>query len=165
MNIVTYGPLPRRDYGTWFPWICMLKVENIQKRNRCFGINTISMRTHSWRALRKALEAVISIRFTRSCKKEFIREFDWVRDSCYRPCGGGVEYLRPKPASRRKWRKGKSQIWDSKIWSQVPRDSDHRMTALARTSSYCKRQTRPLVRESAPHQQTRNCLTVMKIWS
>jgi hypothetical protein len=28
-----------------------------------------------------------------------------------------------------------------------------------------KRQTRPLVRESAPHQQTCNYLTVMKIWS
>jgi hypothetical protein len=39
------------------------------------------------------------------------------------------------------------------------------MTALARTSSNCKRQTHPLVREGAPHQQTRNCLTVTKIWS
>jgi hypothetical protein len=28
-----------------------------------------------------------------------------------------------------------------------------------------KRQTRPLVRESGPHQQTCNCLTVIKIWS
>jgi hypothetical protein len=27
------------------------------------------------------------------------------------------------------------------------------------------RRARPLVRESAPHQQTRNCLTVIKIWS
>jgi hypothetical protein len=26
------------------------------------------------------------------------------------------------------------------------------------------RQTRPLVREGVPHQQTRNCLTVIKIW-
>jgi hypothetical protein len=39
------------------------------------------------------------------------------------------------------------------------------MTALARTSSNCKRQTRSLVRESAPHQQIRNYLTVTKIWS
>jgi hypothetical protein len=29
----------------------------------------------------------------------------------------------------------------------VPRDSDLRMTALAKTSSNCKRQTHPLVRE------------------
>jgi hypothetical protein len=28
-----------------------------------------------------------------------------------------------------------------------------------------KQQTRPLVRESAPHQKTRNCPTVIKIWS
>jgi hypothetical protein len=38
------------------------------------------------------------------------------------------------------------------------------MTALARTSRNCKRQTRPLVRERASHQQTSNCLTVIKIW-
>jgi hypothetical protein len=31
-----------------------------------------------------------------------------------------------------------------------------------RTSSNCKRHTRPLVREGAPHQQTRNYLTVVK---
>jgi hypothetical protein len=30
---------------------------------------------------------------------------------------------------------------------------------------WVKRQTRPLVRESAPRQQTCNCLTVIKIWS
>jgi hypothetical protein len=53
-------------------------------------------------------------------------------------------------------RLGESRIWDSKIWSWVPRYSDLRMTALARTSSNCKRQTRSLVRESAPHQQTCN---------
>jgi hypothetical protein len=40
-----------------------------------------------------------------------------------------------------------------------------KMSSLARARSNCKRQTRPLVRESAPHQQTSNCLTVIKIWS
>jgi hypothetical protein len=39
------------------------------------------------------------------------------------------------------------------------------MTALAKASSNCKRQARPLVREGAPHQQTRTCLTVTRIWS
>jgi hypothetical protein len=62
-------------------------------------------------------------------------------------------------------RLGESRIWDRKIWSRVLWDSDPRMTALARTSSNCKWQTRSLVRESALHQQTRNCLTVTKIWS
>jgi hypothetical protein len=80
------------------------------------------------------------------------------------PCGGGVEYLHRDPASRKRRRNGKSQIWDSKIRSRVPRGSDPRMTAL-RASSNCKRQTRPLVRESAPRQQTSNCPTVIKIWS
>jgi hypothetical protein len=49
--------------------------------------------------------------------------------------------------------------------SRAPQDVDPRMAALARASSNCKRQTRPLVRESAPHQQTSHCLTVIKIWS
>jgi hypothetical protein len=39
-----------------------------------------------------------------------------------------------------------SQIWDSKIWSWVPRDLERKMTYLARTSSDSKWQTRPLVR-------------------
>jgi hypothetical protein len=39
------------------------------------------------------------------------------------------------------------------------------MTALARANSNCKRQASPLVRESDPHQQTSNWLTVIKIWS
>jgi hypothetical protein len=62
-------------------------------------------------------------------------------------------------------RLGESRIWDSKIWSWVPRDSDPRMTVLARTSSGYKRQTRPLIREGPPHQQTRNCRRVTRIWS
>jgi hypothetical protein len=56
----------------------------------------------------------------------------------------------------------KSQIWDSKIWSRVSRDSDARKTALARASSIYKRQTRPLVREGAPQKmQDRKCQTVI----
>jgi hypothetical protein len=63
---------------------------------------------------------------------------------------GGVEYLHRDPVSPRRRQKGKSQIWDSKIWSLVPRN-----TALARASSIYKRQTRPLVREGAPQKQDR----------
>jgi hypothetical protein len=53
--------------------------------------------------------------------------------------------------------KGKSRIWDSKIWSRVLRDSDPKMTELSRTNCNCKRQIRP--------QETRNCQTIIKIWS
>jgi hypothetical protein len=81
------------------------------------------------------------------------------------PCGGGIEYLHRDPASRRRRRKGKSQIWDSKIWQRVPRDSDRRKAALARASSIYKRQTRHLVREGTPQKQDRNCQTVINIWS
>jgi hypothetical protein len=41
-------------------------------------------------------------------------------------------------------------------------NSDPRLTALASTSRKCKMQTRPLVREGTPHQQTHKCLTVIK---
>jgi hypothetical protein len=81
------------------------------------------------------------------------------------PCGGGVEYLHRDPASFRRRRKEKSRIWDSKIWPRVLRDSYLKVTALSRASSNCKRQTRPFVREGAPNQQTRNCQTIIKIWS
>jgi hypothetical protein len=109
------------------------------------------------------------------------------RISCL--CGGVFEYLHRSPASRKRQQKenpvpgvltgppyscgihartwpsrfGESRIWDSKTCWPVPRDSDPRMTALATTCSNCKWQTRSLVRDSAPHQQTRNCLTVTKI--
>jgi hypothetical protein len=81
------------------------------------------------------------------------------------PCGGGVEYLHRDPASRRRQWKGKSQIWDSKIWSWDQRASDRRRTALATASSIYKIQTRPLVREGVPYKQNRNCQTVINIWS
>jgi hypothetical protein len=77
------------------------------------------------------------------------------------PCGGGVEYLHRSPESRKRLQEGKSRIWDSKILLRVLRDSGPRMTALAKTSSNSRRQIRPLVRQSAPHQQTWNCLSVL----
>jgi hypothetical protein len=73
------------------------------------------------------------------------------------PCGGGVEYLHHDPAGRTRRRKGKSQMWDSKIWSPILRDSDPRKTVLARVSSIYTRQPRPLVREGAPQKQYPNC--------
>jgi hypothetical protein len=76
---------------------------------------------------------------------------------CTSPYGGGIEYLHRDPASRRRRRKGKSQMWDSKIWSRDPRDSDQRKIALSRASSIYKSQTRPLVREGAPQEEDRNC--------
>jgi hypothetical protein len=86
------------------------------------------------------------------------------RDESHNPCGGEVEYLYRDPDSRRRRRKWKSQIWESKIWSRVSRDSDPRKTALVMASSIYKRQTRPLVREGAPQKQDRNCQTIISIW-
>jgi hypothetical protein len=80
------------------------------------------------------------------------------------PCGGGVEYLHHNPASRRRRRKGNSRIWDSKIWSKVPREPDLKMTALARTRRNCIRQTRPLVRESSRINKPAT-VWLIKIWS
>jgi hypothetical protein len=52
-----------------------------------------------------------------------------------------------------------------KYGRESPGASDPRITALARASSNCKRQTRPLVREDASQKQDRNCQTVINIWS
>jgi hypothetical protein len=53
-------------------------------------------------------------------------------------CGGGIEYLHRDPASRRRRRKGKSQIWDSKIWSRDQKDSDQTKTTLGGPAAYTK---------------------------
>jgi hypothetical protein len=54
------------------------------------------------------------------------------------PCGGEVEYLHRDPASRRRRRKGKSQIWYSKIRSQVPRDCDRERLRWQRPAAHTK---------------------------
>jgi hypothetical protein len=77
------------------------------------------------------------------------------------PWRPSAECLHRDPASRKKRRNGKSQIWDSEILSRVPRDSDPRKTELGRPSSIYNRQTRPLVREGAPQKQDRNCQIVI----
>jgi hypothetical protein len=88
-------------------------------------------------------------------------DFDFDLKLVVNPCGGGVEYLHRDPASRRRQRKGKSQIWDSKIWS----DSDPRKLRWqgpAAGTNY-----RPVLSsERVPHKkQDRNCQTVINIWS
>jgi hypothetical protein len=65
------------------------------------------------------METVFSMWFMPKCYKQGSLK---QRDSPL--CGGGVEYLHRDPASHRRRRKGKSQIWDSKIRSRFPRDSD-----------------------------------------
>jgi hypothetical protein len=119
----------------------------------------------------------------------------WLEVSLHRvrrPCGGGVEYLHRSPASRRRQRKekpsawgynwaslflwdintgtwpfrlGKSRIWDSKIWSWVTWDSGLRITALARTSSNCKRQTHPLLREDVTQRLWPQVFSKKNCWS
>jgi hypothetical protein len=84
------------------------------------------------------------------------------------PLGGGFKNIHRSPASRRRRRKmepsawgitgplcsgtwpsrlEESRIWNSKMWSWAPRGSDLRMILLTRTSSNCRRQTHPLVKE------------------
>jgi hypothetical protein len=54
-----------------------------------------------------------------------------------------------------------TQIWASKLWPWVPQDSDTRISVLVMPISNCKLQTKLIVREGAPHQQTRNCLKII----
>jgi hypothetical protein len=81
------------------------------------------------------------------------------------PCGGGFKYLHRDLTSSRRRQKRKYKIWESKIWSGVPRDLHPRKITLARTISVYKRQTHTLVREGAPQKQDRNCQTLTNIWS
>jgi hypothetical protein len=59
-------------------------------------------------------------------------------------------------------RLGESQNRDNEICSWIPWDSDPRKTALGMPSKNWKLQTRLLVREGAPNQQTRKYLKVIK---
>jgi hypothetical protein len=64
---------------------------------------------------------------------------------------------------------GVYRIWHRKIrvWPWVSRDSHARWTALESTSSNCKGQTRPSIRDGVPHPETPNCLlvTMMCAWA
>jgi hypothetical protein len=62
----------------------------------------------------------------------------------------------------RRW-KEKSQIWDSKIWSRVPRISNPRKTRLARTISIYKTDQSSRQR-GLPRKQDRNCQRIINIW-
>jgi hypothetical protein len=97
------------------------------------------------------------------CNFDFDFDFDFTRE--YNPCGGGVEYLHRDPASGRRRRKGKSQIWDSKVWPWVPRDSDPRKATWRGPSAY--RKDRPVLSsERAPHKnKTVTVKRVINIWS
>jgi hypothetical protein len=134
---------------TWFhnysmQWIC-LKIFSI-------GGRSIHIRPHKSRLTVFLLAAdwwTLLMRWVLYGSGEEARPHQTRRGS-ERESGGGVEYLHCSPESYRRRRKGKSRIWDSKIWSRVPRDSDPRMTALARVRSNCDWQTL-LSSERAPH--------------
>jgi hypothetical protein len=78
-----------------------------------------------------------------------------MEESC--PCGVGVEYLLPDPASRRGDEKGS-------LKSDSVKYCHERKTTLARASSIYKKQTCPLVREGASEKEYRNSERVINIW-
>jgi hypothetical protein len=115
-NIVAHRPVAKQ-------WLCKQRPllgndRNAHARiNRTKGLcnpflNIGSVNTHA--TIRVLLETILSIRSVQNIYKA---EFHTL------PCGGRVEYLHRNPASRRRRCKGKSPIWDSKIWSRVPWDS------------------------------------------
>jgi hypothetical protein len=110
--------------------------------------------------LRVSGQATDVSKVTSTLNKEPCRE-----ERIHLPCAGGVEYFHCSPASRRRRRKGKPLFSDNKKWSRVPRDSDPRMTALARASSNIN--DRPVLSSERAHHinKTATVLTVIKIWS
>jgi hypothetical protein len=77
------------------------------------------------------------ILFGSSYKREFVCE---LIDSSHMEAGSNTSIVALRVV-------GGDEKGDSKIWSRVQRDSNPKMTALARVSSNCKSQTRLLVRE------------------
>jgi hypothetical protein len=73
------------------------------------------------------------------------------------PCGGRVEYLHRDPASGRRRRKEKSQVWESKIWLRdyTGKGQQH----VQKTVPSSRQRGRPTKK------QDRNCQTVINIWS
>jgi hypothetical protein len=132
------------------------------RRDSYHGVRAATVTRIQWFGQHvSTIEAVVSVWSVRRKYNEITDRTNFRQ--C--PCGRGVEYLYREPASHRRRRKGKPRTWDSKIWSQVPRDSYLRKTALARASSIYKIQTRPIFREGAPQKQDSNCQTVINIWS
>jgi hypothetical protein len=74
----------------------------------------------------------------------------------------GILFLGEINAGTRPWRLEESQIWESKIWSRGSRYSNLRKTALARSSSHCKLQSRHLCCWNVSHQQIFHCLNIIK---
>jgi hypothetical protein len=146
------------EYNMFTPY-CVTTESNIQQQ---LLSNSFSNNISQWNQLNSYRVTIFSVRPVPRCYKQ-----DIVSDS--QTAVTRVEAVSDtsfsNPASRRRRRKGMPRIWDSKIGSQVPRYLDPRMTAPVRASSNCKRQSHPLVRESDPHQQTHNRLTVIKFWS
>jgi hypothetical protein len=83
----------------------------------------------------------------------------------FTPCGGGIEYLHRDPASRRRRWKGKSQIWDCKIWPWVSRDWDPRQTALAKGQQHIQKTDPSSRQRGRTTKQDRNYQTVINIYS
>jgi hypothetical protein len=87
-----------------------------------------------------------------------------VVEACH-PCGGGVEYLHRGPASRRRRRKGSLRSETVKH-NREPQGTGAR-ESLRWWGPAEIVNDRPLLssdRKSASHQETRNCLTVIKTW-
>jgi hypothetical protein len=117
---------------TEFPWKSILGIT----RRFCYS--------GYQRPKHEMFGVVANILSSRIYKGEFIREFERP------PCGCGVEYLHRYPASRKRRRKGKSQIWDSKIWSQVPKGlgpekdcAGKRQQHIKKTDSSSRQRGRP----------------------
>jgi hypothetical protein len=81
------------------------------------------------------------------------------------PCGGGFEYLHRDPASRRRRRKGKSQIWGSKICHESQGSPTRERLRWRGPAAYTK--DRPVLSSERALQknQTVNCQRVINIWS
>jgi hypothetical protein len=110
---------------------------------RCFvfGPPSIYVSRHSSLNLQGVVEGLNYLHRSTACRKRRRKWNPVMGIWLGHPLPGGYKY------GELGCRLGKSRIWGSKIWFRVLRDSEPRMTALAKNGSICKRQTRPLLRE------------------
>jgi hypothetical protein len=81
------------------------------------------------------------------------------------PCGGGVEYFRRDPASRRRQRKGSLESETVKYGNEYQGARTRVRLRWQGTAAYTK--DRPVLssERASPQKQDRNCQTVIHIWS
>jgi hypothetical protein len=93
------------------------------------------------------------------CREVITRTVSW--ESTGNPCGGGIEYLHRDPATRKRRRNGKSQIWDSKIRSASIKGLGPEKDCVGKIQQHIQKTDPSSRQRGRPRKQDRNCQIVI----